>query len=194
MVAGLILAAGDGSRFGAGRSKLLADLNGRPLLEWAIRAQCEVPALGRIVVVLGARADEVRAALDFDRAEPVVCAEWADGQSASLRCGLAALGEGVDRVVVTLGDTPLPSRVVRLFTDQPARARAVYHGRPGHPVVLGRKEISAALAGITGDQGARALLEGGPRLEVGHLCSGRDVDTPQDLEAISDEARAVIRG
>ena len=56
MVAGLILAAGGGTRFGA-EPKQLAELRGRPLLEWAIRAQCDVPALERVVVVLGAHAD-----------------------------------------------------------------------------------------------------------------------------------------
>jgi CTP:molybdopterin cytidylyltransferase MocA len=58
-------------------------------------------------------------------------------------------------------------------------------------VVLGPDEIST-LASLAGDQGARGLLRGGPVLEVGHLCSGRDVDTPEDLEEVRYEARAVI--
>ena len=67
----------------------------------------------------------------------------------------------------------------------------MYGGRPGHPVVLGPEEI-AALTSLAGDDGARGLLRGGPEMEVGHLCSGRDVDTPEDLEEVRDEARAVI--
>jgi CTP:molybdopterin cytidylyltransferase MocA len=58
-------------------------------------------------------------------------------------------------------------------------------------VVLGPEQI-AALESLDGDRGARDLLRGGPVIEVGHLCSGRDVDTPEDLEAIRDEVRAVI--
>ena len=81
--------------------------------------------------------------------------------------------------------------VIRIFAGQPPRARAVYGGRPGHPVVLGPEEITA-LTSLTGDEGARGLLRGGSEVEVGHLCSGRDVDTPEDLEEIRDEARAVI--
>ena len=81
--------------------------------------------------------------------------------------------------------------MIELFVAAAPRTRAVYNGRPGHPVVLGAEEI-AALTSLDGDRGARDLLHGGPVVEVGHLCSGRDVDTPDDLEEISHEARAVI--
>jgi molybdenum cofactor cytidylyltransferase len=198
MIAGLVLAAGAGVRFGSGSGsgagsggKLLADLDGRPLLEWPVAAACAVPALERVVVVLGARADEVLASVRFGRAEPVVCAEWSTGQAASLRCGLRAL-EGSSKVIVTLGDAPLvTSDVIARLVGEPGGTRAVYMGRPGHPVVLGREQL-VALAALSGDRGARDLLRGGPVVEVGHLCSGRDVDTPDDLEASRDEARAVI--
>ena len=193
LVAGLVLAAGGATRFGAS-PKQLADFHGRPLLEWAVRAQCEVAELGRVLVVLGSHASEISAAVDFGRAETVVCDEWASGQAWSLRRGVASLSDGgeVSKVVVTLGDAPLVTpEVIRMFVEQPPRARAVYGGRPGHPVVLGPGEISA-LTSLAGDEGARGLLRGGPEVEVGHLCSGRDVDTPEDLEEIRDEARAVI--
>ncbi len=190
MIAGLVLAAGGGTRFGAD-SKLLADLDGRPVLEWALAAPCAVPALTRVVVVLGSRADKIQARIDFGRAEPAVCDDWESGQAASLRCGLKAL-EGVDRVVVTLGDQPrLTPSVVELFVTEPPGTRAVFDGRPGHPVVLGRAEIQA-LRSVRGDHGAQELLAGGRTVEVGHLCSGRDVDTPEDLEALRHEARTVI--
>lgn len=190
MVGGLVLAAGSGTRFGAS-PKLLADVGGRPLLEWAVRAQCAVPAVERVVVVLGAQAGTVRAGVDFGRASTVVCSDWETGQSASLRCGLAAL-KGASKVIVTLGDAPLVTAdVVARFVDAPPRTRAVYGGRPGHPVVLGPEEI-AALVSVIGDVGARDLLRGGPVVEVGHLCSGRDVDTPDDLEEVRREARAIV--
>lgn len=189
-VAGLILAAGGGTRFGPG-SKLLADLGGRPLLQWAVDAQCAVAGLGRIVVVLGAHADEIRERVSFGRAETVVCTDWASGQAASLRRGLAALS-GATKVVVTLGDAPLvtPALIAR-FAAEPPRTRATYDGRPGHPVVLGRDQMTTLMS-LTGDRGARDLLRGGPLIEVGHLCSGRDVDTPDDLEEIRNEARAIV--
>jgi molybdenum cofactor cytidylyltransferase len=190
MIAGLILAAGAGSRFGA-EPKLLAELDGRPLLDYAVRAQCEVPELERVVVVLGAHAEQVLARVDFMRAEPVICESWEDGQAASLRRGIAAL-EGASTVIVTLGDEPLlTAEVIARFVHEPGGTRAVYQGRPGHPVVLGAEQLSA-LADLSGDRGARGLLRGGPTIECGSLCSGRDVDTPDDLEAMSREARAVL--
>jgi molybdenum cofactor cytidylyltransferase len=189
-IAGLILAAGRGTRFGA-RPKQLADVNGRPLLEWAVRAQCDVSELSRVLVVLGAHADAVTAGVDFGRAETVVCADWESGQAASLRQGLSELA-GAEKVVVTLGDAPhVTSAVIRMFAGEPPRTRALYDGRPGHPVVLGPEQISA-LTSLSGDTGARHLLRGGPVIEVGHLCSGRDVDTPEDLQEVRDAARAVI--
>jgi molybdenum cofactor cytidylyltransferase len=190
LIGGLILAAGAGTRFGE-EPKLLAQLDGRPLLEYAIQAQCDVPELERIVVVLGAHAELVAERIDFGRAEPVVCEDWESGQAASLRAGLTALA-GADKVVVTLGDSPLVTpAVIARFAHEPGGTRAVYDGRPGHPVVLGSKHIRA-LAALSGDRGARDLLGGGPTIECGELCSGRDVDTPDDLEAIRDEARAVL--
>ncbi len=68
VICGLVLAAGAGTRFGD-EPKQLAELDGRPLLEWAVRAQCDAPALERVVVVLGSGAARIRDAVDFGRAE-----------------------------------------------------------------------------------------------------------------------------
>jgi CTP:molybdopterin cytidylyltransferase MocA len=188
MIAGLVLAAGDGTRFGSD-SKLLADLNGRRLLEYAIDAQCAVIELERIVVVLGAAADEVRTAVDLGRAEAVVCADWADGQSASLKRGVEALAQA-HKVIVTLGDVPLITpAAIRRFLDPPTPARATYDGRPGHPVVLGPQQLEA-VRGLSGDQGARGLLSGAKLIECSDVAGGLDVDTPADLEAASAALRS----
>ena len=190
MIAGLVLAAGAGTRFSASSSKLLADLDGRPLVEHAIRAQCAVAELERVVVVLGAAAAEMIAKVDFGRAHPVLCPDWSRGQAASLRCGVAALAEA-EKVIVTLGDAPgVTPEVIARFVGEPGGTRAVYDGRPGHPVVLGSAEL-ARVRELSGDHGARHLLLG-PEIECSALCSGRDVDTPDDLEAMRSEARAVL--
>jgi CTP:molybdopterin cytidylyltransferase MocA len=194
VVAGLILAAGEGTRFGP-ESKLLADLHGRPVLEHAIRAQCAVPSVERVVVVVGARADQVLEQVQLGRAESLVCPDWSDGQAASLRCGMEhAMGElGADRVVVTLGDEPLiGSEAIARFAREPAGTRAKWNGRPGHPVVLGREHL-AAIRSLRGDQGARQLLQDAKQIECGEMGGvGLDIDTHEDLESARNEARAIL--
>jgi molybdenum cofactor cytidylyltransferase len=193
LIAGLILAAGAGTRFGE-RSKLLADLEGRPLLEHAVAAQCAVAALERVLVVLGSSAEEILERVDFMRAEPVVCSRWNEGQAYSLRCGIEHLSAAghVTRVIVTLGDQPrVGPELIARFVDEPPGTRAVYGGVPGHPVVLGPVQMRA-IAGLRGDHGARELLQGGSTIECGDSSAVRDVDTPEDLEAIRHEARAVL--
>jgi CTP:molybdopterin cytidylyltransferase MocA len=193
LICGLILAAGAGTRFGE-RSKLLAELDGRPLLEHAIAAQCAVVDLERVAVVLGAFAEDILARVDFMRSEPVVCERWDEGQALSLRRGIEYLTDGPDvrKVIVTLGDQPrMTADLIARFVSAPAGTRAVYEGRPGHPVVLGPVQMRA-IAGLRGDHGAREILQGGDTVECGRLSAALDVDTPEDLEAIRHEARAVV--
>ncbi|HEX8103224.1 MAG TPA: NTP transferase domain-containing protein, partial [Solirubrobacteraceae bacterium] len=99
----LVLAAGEGRRFGG--PKQLALVGGVPVLEHVLRAVRGVPALGPRVLVLGARADVVREGVDTAGFAVVVARDWAEGQSASLRAGVAALGD-VDAALVLLGDQP----------------------------------------------------------------------------------------
>jgi len=112
VIAGLVLAGGAGRRFGS--PKQLAELGGVPLLQHAVDAMLEVPALDRVVVVLGAAAEQIGASVRFASAEPIVCEDWAEGMAASLRCGVAELA-GADWVVVTLGDMPRVTADTPLF-------------------------------------------------------------------------------
>ena len=182
---GLILAAGAGRRFGS--TKQLAELRGRPLLAHALEAMLGA-GLERVIVVLGHDADAIRARVDFGAAEVVIAEDWADGQAASLRRGLAAAGEA-DAVVITLGDQPfITPQVIRAALDQLDgydAVRALYGDLPGHPVVLGRAVLDAA-GGLRGDQGARELLADFRvhQWQAGHLASAVDVDTPEELQAL----------
>jgi CTP:molybdopterin cytidylyltransferase MocA len=182
----MILAAGEGSRFGS--SKQLAVFDGRPLLEHAVRAMVASP-VGRVVVVLGAGAEEVIAGVDLHGAEPVICGRWDEGQSASLASGLAELTD-CEAVVVTLGDQPrmAPDAIRRVIAARGSGAKAVratYGGKPGHPVLL-ESELFGRLRDVTGDHGARNVLLSVSPTEVpcGDLGGGEDVDTPAQLDAL----------
>jgi len=167
-LSGIILAAGASSRMG--RSKPLLPLRGRPLLQHVLDAAV-ASRLDEIVLVLGNQADEVRGALELpeaSRARVVVNADWARGQSTSLRLGLRRARPSAAAAAILLGDQPgigaaLIDRVARAFLDAglPA-ARPVYSGAdgsriPGHPVFLARR-IWSEVDKLGGDEGARALL------------------------------------
>jgi molybdenum cofactor cytidylyltransferase len=176
---GLVLAAGEGRRFGG--PKQLARVAGRPLIEHALDA---VRGLDRVVVVLGARAEEIRAGAQLDGADLVVCADWAQGMGASLRHGLAAAGDA-DEVVIVLADQPFITRAVvdRVRAAGGDAARAVYDGAPGHPVVI-RRAVIARAGELHGDSGFRDLLRGVTEVECADLADPRDIDTREDLEVV----------
>jgi molybdenum cofactor cytidylyltransferase len=186
VIGGIVLAAGAATRFGGG--KQLAELGGRPLVEWALRAMAASP-VGRIVVVLGCGSESVVESVDLHRAQPVICDRWQEGQSASLACGLGAL-DGVDAAVVTLGDQPRmrPEAINRVIGSRgpgAAAVRATYGGEPGHPVLLER-ELFEPLRDVTGDHGARHVLVSATTVEVpcDDLGGGEDVDTRAQLDAL----------
>jgi molybdenum cofactor cytidylyltransferase len=190
VIAGCVLAAGASSRFGS--PKQLAELDGRPLLEHTLDAMRR-SGLDRVVVVLGAEADRILERVDLNGAEPVLCERWEEGQSASLATGLGAVADA-EAVVVALGDQPrISPEAVRRVVDARGGAgavRAVYGGRPGHPVVLERSQIPA-LRDVAGDVGARNVIMRNLReVECGDLGGGDDVDTPDQLAGLRrQEAR-----
>jgi CTP:molybdopterin cytidylyltransferase MocA len=157
------------------------------MLQHVVDAMLAVPALDPILVVLGAHEELVRARVDFAFAEAVSCPAWAEGQSASLRCGVHALGD-VEAAVVVLGDQPFvtPQAIAGALDWDPERhdaVRAVYDGVPGHPVLLGRR-LLRRVDELRGDAGFRDLFEAARvrRFECGHLCDPTDIDTPEELE------------
>jgi molybdenum cofactor cytidylyltransferase len=188
MIAGLVLAAGEGRRFGG--PKQLAPLGGVPLLQHVLEAVAAVPALDPLVLVLGARADEVARGVETGRFAIAVAPDWAEGQAASLRAGVSALGD-VESALVCLGDQPFitPQVIAGTLERDDGRhdaVRAAYAGVPGHPVLL-RRRVLDEVGALRGDVGARALLS---RFrvrtwEAGHLCDPTDIDTRDQLEAMT---------
>ncbi len=172
-----------------GAAKPLLELGGNPLIVRAVDA-----ALGSradpVVVVLGSDAERVRAAIARHPVRTVLNPEWSAGLASSIRVGLAALLEaapGLDAVLVAPCDQPALSSavigqlaVLHLATGRIAAAR--YGGRNGAPAMFGRGHL-AVLAALTGDQGARALLNGNPEIvaAVDLPDLAFDLDTPADF-------------
>jgi CTP:molybdopterin cytidylyltransferase MocA len=137
VIAAIVLAAGEGSRFGG--IKQLHPIDGRPMLEHVLAA-VEASGVRQRLVVLGAHADAILATVPLHGALPVIADDWQAGQAASLLSALATLSEETTAVLVVLGDGPgLAAEAVRRLADAAPGARAADygHGR-SHPVVLPR--------------------------------------------------------
>jgi len=182
-IAGLLLAAGAGRRYGM--PKALVQRDGRLLVEHGLAVLGA--ACAPVVVVLGAAADEVRRRADLTGALVVVNPSWADGMGTSLRAGLAALsGTPAPAVAVLLVDVPgvTTAAVRRLVAGAgPDSLRvATYGGRPGHPVVLGRDHWPGVAELAVGDVGARAYLarhlDESTRVPCEDIADGTDLDVP----------------
>ncbi|HET6708609.1 nucleotidyltransferase family protein [Amycolatopsis sp.] len=189
-VAGLLLAAGAGRRFGG--PKALVQLDGEPLVRRALRT-LTAAGCAPVLVVVGAAADDVRALLP-DPAQAVTAEDWTTGMGASLRAGLSALETAFESTghptaaLVHLVDLPWvgPEALARVAAHATPEsvARAAYDGVPGHPVLLGRRWWRDVAAAAHGDRGARdwlATRDDLTLIECGDLGSGRDVDRPGDL-------------
>ena len=196
-VAGLVLAAGGGSRFG--RPKAEVEVGGRRLVDLAIES-CIHAGLSPVVIVLGAslltpmtshgpNGGPNGGPADIRLVDNV---DWATGMASSLRAGLAALEAepGIDAVVVTLVDTPSVGeehlrRIGLALRDGATAAVATYEGKARTPVGLTREVWADVARTVAGDEGARGWLRAHPHLvtevDCAALGSWTDVDTSADL-------------
>lgn len=186
-VAGLLLAAGAGSRLG--HPKAVVEVGGMRLVDRGMAALrgggCEP-----VVVVLGAVATEVRGAT------VVRNPHWRSGMGSSLRLGLASLPEPAGAVIVGLVDQPhvgaaVVRRLLAAYRDGATIAVASYEGAPRNPVLLGRDYWPPVTQTAVGDVGARPFLRANPALvthvECGDIADPADIDTPADLGDLAGE-------
>jgi len=192
-VAGVLLAAGQGSRFG--RPKALVELDGQTLAERGVTL-LRAGGTDPVLIVTGAAQVELR---PEHQARTVYNGEWRTGMGSSLRAALRALteleaGPEIGAVVVALADQPLVGaeavgRLIAAYRAGADVAVAAYGGKPRNPVLLAREHWPEVIAAATGDQGARAFLHARPELvtlvECGDTGRPDDIDTPADLEHIA---------
>lgn len=177
---GLVLAAGEGRRFGGPKAPAIID--GERLVDRAVRVLSE-GGCTPVFVVLGAWTGHVPGA------EVVINPGWTEGMGTSLRAGLDALSRRTDaapddRVLVTLVDLPglTPEAVRRLVDSSADLVAATYAGERGHPVVMGAQFWGEAARSARGDAGARDFLRAHADelvlVEVGDIADGSDLDAP----------------
>jgi len=204
-VAGVLLAAGSGSRFGG--PKALIEFGGQTLAQRGVDV-LRAGGADPVVVVTGA------APLSLPGTLTVHNPDFRTGMGSSLRAALNFLQDGpgnagmggepgqaaapsgadIQAVVVTLADQPLvgPEAVARLIAAYRAGATVVvatYDGKPRNPVLLARERWPEVTAMATGDSGAREFLRARPELvtsvECGDIGRPDDIDTPADLARIA---------
>ena len=196
-VAAIVLAAGQSSRFraagGTDLTKLVAKLDGKPIVRRVVEAALATKARP-IVVVTGYARDSVEAAVADLDVGLAFNPKFASGLASSLSAGLSAMPRDVVGALVLLGDMPLiearlADALIEAFLAREGALASIplTEGRRGNPVLLGRGLFEAAMR-LKGDEGARKLigaLNEGELVEVeaSDIGVAFDVDTPEDLAA-----------
>jgi molybdenum cofactor cytidylyltransferase len=197
-VAGIVLAAGRSSRMAPHNKLLVPDRAGRPMVARVVDNLLS-SAARPVIVVTGHRAEEVRAAIAGRPVQVVHAPDYADGLSASLRAGIAAVPATASAALVCLGDMPLVTgrmieRLIEAYDPDEGRSVVVptCRGKVGNPVLWDRR-FFPDIAGLVGDVGARPLLERHSeyvaQVELDDDAVLRDFDTVESLATLPAHLR-----
>ena len=198
-VAIAVLAAGRGSRLGGDDAKPLLELHGRPLLAWALDA-ATATGFHPIVVVTGYKRHDVCSVIGarvggFPGVDEVHNRHWRQGIASSLHAAIDSVDpfSRVGAVCIGLADQPQVGTdayqlLAAAYATGAELAVATYDGRRANPVLLARS-LWAEARELTGDVGARALMQRHEVVEVPCDSTGSpvDVDTSADLERLNQE-------
>lgn len=195
MIAAVVLAAGLSRRMG--QAKLLMPVGGRAIVRYVVESVL-AGGVDSVWVVTGPDVEPIEAALAGLEVQIAVNPAPEEGQASSLRAGIAALPASVDAVLIALGDQPslAPSIIPALLAARRTTPKLIvaprYRDGQGNPVLF-KREIFPELLRLTGDQGARPIIQKEPaRVEWVELDLPMppDVDTPDDYEKIRANLRA----
>ena len=199
-IAAVVLAAGLSSRMAPQNKLLLPDAKGKPMVARVVDNALSSTARP-VLVVLGHQAEAVRDALGSRPVTYVRAADYADGLSASLKAGIAALPAEVAAAIVCLGDMPLVvgrilDRLIEAWDPDEGRLIVVptHNGKQGNPILWDRRFFPEILA-LGGDVGARFLLarhaEAIAEVEIDSDAVLRDFDTVESLATLPERLRPV---
>lgn len=197
-VAAVVLAAGQSTRMAPYHKLLVLDRGGKTMIA---RTVDNVLASGArpVLVVVGHRADDIKAALGGRPVTYVPAADYAAGLSASLKAGIAAVPPDATGALVCLGDMPLVTgrmfdRLIAGFDPDEGRAivAPVHQGKIGNPILWGRQFFPDIVA-LSGDSGARKLLdtyaEAVAEVDLADDAILRDFDTMESLATLPPKLR-----
>src|ERR1700736_497967 len=185
-ISAIVLAAGEAARFG--QCKQLMRLGDKPLLQHVIDNLAQ-SKIDEVVVVLGARADEIREQIQLGKASAILNPDYANGMSTSIQAGLRAID--ADAAMIVLADQPLvTSRTLDALIDEYRRSKPsvvipTFNGFRGNPVIVDRSLFDEMMT-IRGDVGCRAIFGNHPvhMLPVDDRGVVTDIDTMEEYERV----------
>lgn len=188
-IGAIILAAGGSTRFHAKQHKLLVKIDGKSVIRTTVEKALQSD-FQPVIVVVGAKAEYITAEIHDLPIIIVQNADWLQGQSTSLKCGIWTIPPEVESVCILLADQPLISRdtlhCLSLHQESyPDEIIApLYHGKRGNPVLFPRKFFPDLLDRISGDSGGREIIreKGAHFVEVKDSFVIRDIDTIEDYQ------------
>jgi len=195
-VSALLLAAGRSQRFGD-ENKLLANWNGKPLIQHALES-IDQSQIEEITIITGHQSELISDAINQGRCESTLAVihndAYATGMASSVKKGVSALIES-DAIVVCLADMPnvnsqVIDALIQTFKTNPDKAIYIptHNGQRGNPVLVARRLFDSILS-LHGDTGARVLAKQFPEsvLEVPIEIIGiqQDIDTEDDLSELN---------
>ena len=193
MIAAIVLGAGRSRRMAPHNKLLVTDKAGKPMIARVVDNVLSSNARP-IMVVTGHQAEQVEHALGGRPVRYVHAADYAEGLSASLKAGIAAVPPECAAAVVCLGDMPLVTgrmidRLISMYDQAEGRLIVLptFRGKQGNPMLWDRRFFSEILA-ISGDSGARFLVgkhtEFVCEVEMADDAVLRDFDTTESLTTL----------